>query len=56
MCVCVCVCDISSPRWDSNPRSQQASGPAARLLRSWVRIPPGATNVTYIYIYIYIYI
>ena len=24
-----------------NPRSQQASGPAARLLRSWVRIPPG---------------
>ena len=30
------------PRWDSNPRSQQASGPAARLLRSWVRIPPGA--------------
>ena len=23
-------------------RSQQASGPAARLLRSWVRIPPGA--------------
>ena len=29
------------PRWDSNPRSQQASGPAARLLRSWVRIPPG---------------
>ena len=26
----------------SNPRSQQASGPAARLLRSWVRIPPGA--------------
>ena len=30
------------PQWDSNPRSQQASGPAARLLRSWVRIPPGA--------------
>ena len=30
------------PWWDSNPRSQQASGPAARLLRSWVRIPPGA--------------
>ena len=30
------------PRWDSNPRSQQASGPASRLLRSWVRIPPGA--------------
>ena len=30
------------PRWDSNPRSQQASGPAALLLRSWVRIPPGA--------------
>jgi hypothetical protein len=27
------------PRWDSNPRSQQA---ATRLLRSWVRIPPGA--------------
>jgi len=26
----------------TNPRSQQASGPAARLLRSWVRIPPGA--------------
>ena len=30
------------PRWDSNPRSQQASGRAARLLRSWVWIPPGA--------------
>ena len=30
------------PRWDSNPRSQQASGPAARQLRSWVRTPPGA--------------
>ena len=29
-------------RWDSNPRSQQASGRAAGLLRSWVRIPPGA--------------
>ena len=29
------------PRWDSNPRSQQASGRAARLLRPWVRIPPG---------------
>ena len=33
---------ISMPRWDSNPRSQQASSRAARLLRSWVRIPPGA--------------
>ena len=33
---------ISMPRWDLNPRSQQASGPAARLLRSWVRIPSGA--------------
>ena len=31
-----------SPRWDSNPRSQQASDPPARLLRSWIRIPPGA--------------
>ena len=30
------------PRWDSNPRSQQASCPAARLLRSWVRITPVA--------------
>src|SRR5215475_7966807 len=30
------------PRWDSNPRFQQASGRAARLLRSWVRIPLGA--------------
>jgi len=25
-----------------HPRSQQAIGPVARLLRSWVRIPPGA--------------
>ena len=33
---------ISMPRWDSNPRSQQTSCPAARLLRYWVRIPPGA--------------
>ena len=33
---------ISMPPWDSNPRSQQASGPAARLLRPWVRIPTGA--------------
>ena len=30
------------PQWDSNSRSQQVSGRAARLLRSWVRIPPGA--------------
>jgi hypothetical protein len=30
------------PRWDSNPRSQQASGRVARLLWSWVWIPPGA--------------
>ena len=33
---------ISMPRWDSNPQSQQASGPSARLLRSWVQIPRGA--------------
>ena len=30
------------PRWDSSPRSQQASVRAAHLLKSWVRIPPGA--------------
>src|SRR5215475_9174225 len=34
--------NIHASQWDSNPRSQQASGRAARLLRSWVRIPPGA--------------
>jgi hypothetical protein len=37
---------ISMPRWDSNPRSQQISDlrpHAADLLRSWVRIPQEAS-------------
>ena len=36
---------MSMPRWDSNPRSQQASGPAARLLRSWVSNPTGGMDI-----------
>ena len=37
MCVCVCVCGRS--QW---PRGLRRRSAAACLLRSWVRIPPGA--------------
>ena len=43
MCVCVCVyvC-VCVECWSQWPRGLRRRSAAARLLRSWVRIPPGA--------------